>query len=207
MWLSKLILNPRSWAARRDLTNPYEMHRTLSWSVAEALQTRQERLLWRVEPVRFGPPVVLVQTLTKPDWSRVFARFPHYGELDPTSPKFFQPAFSPGQTLRFRLLANPTVKRLEKRHALWGREEKVEWLHRKLAAAGAEVLQVMIAGERRVQAWKPKEEEVTPIIFYAVLYEGLLRVVDPPRLEAALVKGIGPAKGLGMGLLSLARVR
>ncbi len=207
MWLSKLILNPRSWAVRRDLANPYEMHRTLSWSVAEALQARQERLLWRVEPVRFGPPVVLVQTLTKPDWSEVFDRFPDYGELDPTSPKFFQPVFSQGQVLRFRLQANPTIKRLEKRHALRRWEEKAEWLRRKLENAGAELLQLVITGERRVQAWKPGKAGETPIIFHAVLYEGLLRVVDPSRLESALAHGIGPAKGLGMGLLSLARVR
>lgn len=207
MWLSKLVLNPRSKAARRDLANPYEMHRTLSWAVAEALRARRERLLWRMEPVRFGSPVVLVQTLTKPDWTQVFTRFPDYGELDPTSPKLFQPAFVPGQILRFRLRANPVVKRLEKRHALRGWEEKIAWLERKLAAAGAEVLQAVITEERRVQAEKPGKEHNRPIIFYAVLYEGFLRVTDPPRLETALAQGIGPAKGLGMGLLSLARPR
>jgi len=205
VYLSKLTLNLRSERARRDLANPYELHRTLSWTVAEALLARKERLLWRVEPYRARAPVVLVQTWTKPDWSQVFMRFPDYGELDPTSPKFFQLQLSVGQVLRFRLRANPAVKRLNKRHALRGWEEKMAWLERKLASAGAELLQAMILSETRVQAWKPSLDVPQPIIFYAVLFEGFLRVKDPNLLEKAVAQGIGPAKGLGMGLLSLAR--
>jgi len=206
MYLSKLTLNLRCQQARQDLANPYEMHRTLSWTVAEALQERQERLLWRVEPYRLTPPVVLVQTLTRPDWSKVFARFPDYGELDPTSPKFFDPQFQEGQVLRFRLRANPTVKRLDKRHALRTDKEKLEWLERKLADAGARVLRAAVTGEARIRAWKPGKGEPRPIVIQAVLYEGILQVLDPARLREALARGIGPAKGLGMGLLSLARL-
>lgn len=206
MYLSKLTLNLRCERARRDLANPYEMHRTLSWAVAEALQERRERLLWRVEPYRLTPPVVLVQTLTRPDWSRVFARFPNYGELDPTSPKFFDPVFREGQVLRFRLRANPTVKRLEKRYALQTVEEKMEWLERKLGAAGARVLRAMVSGEMRIRAQKLSAREAHFIVVHAVLYDGILQVVDPARLKEALARGIGPAKGLGMGLLSLARL-
>lgn len=205
MYLSKIALNWRCEQARRDLANPYEMHRTLSWIVAEALVERKERLLWRVELRRREPPVVLIQTLTRPDWSKVFARFPDYGVLDPTSPKFFDPQFREGQVLRFRLRANPTVKRMDKRHALRDWEEKIVWLERKLGAAGAEVVQAMIMGENRVQGWKPGWGEGRTIVLQAVLYEGLLRVRHPAELRRAVAEGIGPAKGLGMGLLSLAR--
>ena len=38
----------------------------------------------------------------------------------------------------------------------------------------------------------------------AVRYEGLLQVGDPERLLQAVRGGIGSAKGLGFGLLSLA---
>ncbi len=207
MWISKLVLNLRSEAARRDLANPYEMHRTLSWTVAEALLARQERLLWRVEPYRLAPPTVLVQTLTKPDWSKVFERFPDYGQLDPTSPKFFDPQFQEEQILRFRLRANPTVKRLGKRYALQSWEEKVAWLGRKLEEAGAELVQATVSGEMRIQAWKPDQEEKKLLILYSVLYDGLLRVRDPERLKAAVAHGLGPGKGLGLGLLSLAPPR
>ena len=36
------------------------------------------------------------------------------------------------------------------------------------------------------------------------LFEGVLRVEDPAVLRTALVSGIGPAKGYGCGLLTLA---
>lgn len=52
MWISKLVLDLRSRSARRDLANPYEMHRTLSRAVSRALEEGKERLLWRVEPTR-----------------------------------------------------------------------------------------------------------------------------------------------------------
>jgi hypothetical protein len=84
MWVSKLVLNPASKAARRDLANPYEMHRTLSKAVSEALKEGRERLLWRLEPTRgLEPPVVLVQTLTEPDWSVLEEG---YAEVLPRSP-------------------------------------------------------------------------------------------------------------------------
>mgnify|MGYP002136949035 FL=1 len=34
MFLSKLILNPKSREARRDLANPYDLHRTLARAFA-----------------------------------------------------------------------------------------------------------------------------------------------------------------------------
>jgi CRISPR system Cascade subunit CasE len=39
------------------------------------------------------------------------------------------------------------------------------------------------------------------------VFEGRLLITDPDALRAALVTGIGPAKGYGCGLLTLAPVR
>jgi CRISPR system Cascade subunit CasE len=46
-----------------------------------------------------------------------------------------------------------------------------------------------------------------PKHFHAAMFEGLLACVDPERLHAAVLNGIGRGKGFGMGLLSLATVR
>lgn len=139
MWLTKLVLNPASRAARRDLANPYEMHRTLSKAVSRALEEGRERLLWRLEPARgLEPPVVLVQTLTEPDWSVLDEG---YAQVFP--PKPFHPALKPGQRLRFRLRANP-AKRLAatgKRVALKTPAEKVAWLERRLEEGGFRLLE------------------------------------------------------------------
>jgi CRISPR system Cascade subunit CasE len=43
------------------------------------------------------------------------------------------------------------------------------------------------------------------ITFFGVQYEGILEVTDTQKFFQTLCSGIGPAKGLGMGLLSMAR--
>ncbi|MGC8876998.1 type I-E CRISPR-associated protein Cas6/Cse3/CasE [Thermus sp.] len=219
MWVSKLVLNPASRAARRDLANPYEMHRTLSKAVSEALGEGRERLLWRLEPARgLEPPVVLVQTLTEPDWGVLEEG---YAEVFP--PKPFEPALRPGQRLRFRLRANP-AKRLAatgKRVALKTPLEKIAWLERRLMEGGFRLLEgeegplvrilqdTFLEVRRRKGVASPsgehrEEGERRLVQVQAVLFEGRLEVVDPKKARATLERGIGPGKALGLGLLSLA---
>lgn len=199
MWVSKLVLDPRSRAAHRDLANRYEMHRTLSRAVSEALKEGRERLLWRLEPTRVHKrPVVLVQTLTEPDWSVLE---PGYAEVWP--PKAFTPALRTGQLLRFRLQANPAkrARGLGKRVALKTREEKLSWLKRRLEEGGFGLLGAEILQDTFLQASKAGQQ----IQVQAVLFEGLLRVEDPEKALKTLRTGLGPGKALGLGLLSLAR--
>lgn len=206
MWVSKLVLNPASRAARRDLANPYEMHRTLSKAVSEALKEGRERLLWRLEPTRgLEPPVVLVQTLTEPDWSVLEER---YAEVFP--PKPFEPLLQPAQRLRFRLRANP-AKRLfatRKRVALKTPGEKIAWLERRLKEGGFRLLE----GEEGLLVrilqdafWEVRRGGGELLQVQAVLFEGRLEVVDPKKARTTLERGVGPGKALGLGLLSLAR--
>ncbi|GAA6733699.1 type I-E CRISPR-associated protein Cas6/Cse3/CasE [Thermus oshimai] len=205
MWISKLVLNPRSRAARRDLANPYEMHRTLSRAVSEALKEGRERLLWRQEPSRTTElPVVLVQTLTEPDWSVLEE---DYAEIFP--PKAFEPTFQPGQVFRFRLKANPS-KRLAatgKRIALKTWLEKVGWLERRLQEGGFRLLEGEEGPAVRILQdtfWEVRRKE-GQVQVQVVLFEGRLEVQDPEKAKATLARGIGPGKALGLGLLSLAR--
>ncbi|KHG64331.1 CRISPR-associated protein Cse3 [Thermus sp. 2.9] len=209
MWISKLVLDPRSKAARRDLANPYEMHRTLSRAVSQALQAGRERLLWRLEPTRTHErPVVLVQTLTEPDWSVLEEG---YAEIFP--PKPFSPVFRPGQSLRFRLRANPSkrVAGSGKRVALKTYGEKVAWLQRRLAEGGFRLVEgeegfsVRILQDTFLEVPRRKGRgERGKMQIQAVLFEGRLEVVDPEQARGTLERGIGPGKALGLGLLSLA---
>lgn len=50
MFLSNPVLNPKSREARRDLANPYDLHRTLARAFAPDEQTAPGRFLWRLEP-------------------------------------------------------------------------------------------------------------------------------------------------------------
>ncbi len=194
MYLSRLVLNPLSPGVRRDLANPYELHRTLSRHISNA----PARFLWRLEPTR--QPTLLVQSLSPPDWDRLEEEMPGYCLQTPEW-KEFNPRLAQGMELRFRLRANPSVKRDGKRHGLNSPEEQMAWLKRKGEAHGFAVLAATATDERLIEARKGDHR----IKIASVLYDGILRVADPGLLLDALMTGIGPAKGFGFGLLSLGR--
>jgi CRISPR system Cascade subunit CasE len=211
VYLSKLTLNPRHTQARRDLANPYSMHATLSWAVADR---EGERLLWRLEQ---GPreAILLVQSLTPPDWQGLFERHPGYAQLDEKSPKPFEPALKSGQILRFRLRANPTVTKFDpekgkgKRLGLVKLEDQLAWLDRQAERGGFAVLGAMVSSAERIRARKSQKdgEEGRVITLQSVTYDGHLRVSDPDTFLTTLQYGLGHAKALGFGLLSIALAR
>ena len=100
------------------------------------------------------------------------------------------------------------MKRLGKRHALTKFEDKLKWLERRLAAGGYEVVNTVVASEAKIKARKTSavEPNTTPLFItvQAVLFEGLLRVADPYLARQTIASGVGPAKSLGLGLLSVA---
>ena len=199
LYLSKLELNLRSHHTRRDLNNPYEMHRTLSNAVSAGLDAGLERLLWRTEQHRFGV-TVLVQTHTEPNWRVVMDKYDGYF-TDLPQHKPFAPQLGRGQRLRFRLRGNPTVKRQGKRYGLYKTDEQLDWLSRKLTAAGAVLESALLQNDDLV---KPKSDKHAMKVL-AVTFDGYLFVDDADSLARAIAEGIGSAKGLGMGLLSIGR--
>jgi len=228
MFLSKLLLNLRHPFVRRDLADPYRLHQTLRRVVpknrpegtAPAKEARAE-LLFRVETDRIGAgPFILIQTAHRPDWSGFAV---DYLAEPPAPPKDLSIlSFHVGQRLRFRLRANPTKRAgksvsdaqwVGKRVGLMSEEDQLAWLLRKAdqsgfripssdePANGLKVFSVRIIPEGNVVARK-KDHTLTCL---AVRFEGLLEVTDPVRFRQTLAEGIGSAKGLGFGLLSLAR--
>ncbi len=151
LYLSRLLLNPRSRQVRSELAQPYEMHRTLMRGFPIA--TDEERATAREQfGVLFRPEVneldgtvkVLVQSLEKPNWTFLDGLYDYLctdGEMPGVSCKDIMPAcqnLHPGQILRFRLRANPT-KRIAKRDdpmkgkrvELTQENEQIDWLIRK----------------------------------------------------------------------------
>ena len=220
MHLSKIELNLRSREARRDLAQPYELHRTLAHAFP-TLDGQDYRathgVLFRVESaVAPGArPTVLVQSATVPTWEAL----PHNYLLTSTC-KELVPAITTEQVLGFRLVANPTKKvmregrRQGNRVPLFdaGGDDELtpaqHWLRRKAELSGFEVLHVLsedfhLATSRSPSAPSHQTKQQLPL--YGVRFDGLLRVRNPHLLTEALRQGIGPAKAFGFGLLSLAR--
>ena len=76
MYLSRLVLNPRSRVVRRDLADCQSLHRTVLSAfpvTGDGVGARAEfGVLHRLEPSRFGTaPALLVQSAEAPDWSRL----------------------------------------------------------------------------------------------------------------------------------------
>ena len=225
MYLSRLILNPRSRQVRNELADPYEMHRTVSKAFPDGLFKAERNaanatdVLFRVDlHPRTRIPTLLVQSRQKPDWSFLFAERKDYLlginelPLDVENPaiKEMDLQLRDGQLLAFRLRANPTkrVKENAKRVGLLREEDQQAWLKRKLEAAGATLVLVHVLNDPFVRGKlfteTAKEKRLN---FLSVQFDGVLQVKDKDKLVSTIFTGFGSAKGLGFGLLSLARTQ
>lgn len=202
MFLSKLVLNPRNREARRDLSNPYELHRTLSRAFAPDAESTPARFLWRLESTGgWQQPIVLVQSATQGNWTPLNT-LSGYLQGD-VQDKAFEPDpwLVPGGTLRFRLLANPTVTREGKRWGLHNEEDQLGWLMRQGKRHGFTPTQALVSASSMQQGRKAQHM----LSVLGVTFDGYLQVQDPVALLSALQNGVGPAKSLGCGLLTVAR--
>ncbi len=141
-----------------------------------------------------------------------------------------------GQLLSFRLKANPTKRVGKEGDPLRGKrvdllreDEQIEWLVRKSQGsgdipAGFEILGmtatekdslpetlkfIRVRGEGKISSRKKdtsSEKGVSQVTHLSVIYEGILRITDREAFIQTLIRGIGPGKAFGFGLLSVAPV-
>lgn len=200
MMLTQMKLNVLSAQVRRDMADPYEMHRTI-----QRLTDGQERRpLWRLEHDGSGQhPVVLLQTEAAPD-RRLLDEFDSHYLLDfGTRENRLLANISAEDVLNFRLHANPTVTRLGKRHGLVEHDDQVAWIARVLDRHGAALHGVRIGASRRMVSGRRRGSK--PMIVTGVTFDGQLGVLDADSLRELVSNGIGHAKALGLGLMTLAR--
>lgn len=235
MRLHRIHLNPRCKEARRDLADPYQMHATLCRAFfPQETPCTPGALLWRQEPETdaHGRPRVLIQSQAVPDWSRLPSDWlaPALSDMDlPVSPgidlaqRLSLDTLTAGQAFRFRLRANPCKTALGKRTGLVHPDAQRAWLARKGAQHGF-ALPASDTSDYFDFAESPKGQpypdirvshdrmlvgrrhDGTMIRVFSVLYDGRLTVSDPIEFRAALNTGIGHAKVMGQGLLSIAPI-
>ena len=206
MYISRLILDPRSRQVQSELANVYQLHRTIMRAFPEDLSP-DERILFRLELGSGSSGLtLLVQSAGEPDWSWLGgAKGPRYlMEIQEPNPwvKPYKPVFSVGQRLYFRLRANPTVKRAGKRLGLYREEDQWAWLRRKAERGGFAVLGANITWQEQVRGARRPAGHVLCLL--AVQFDGLLEVSEPERFLASIRNGLGSGKAFGCGLLSVA---
>jgi CRISPR system Cascade subunit CasE len=220
MFLSRIYLDLRCREARRDLSDPYQLHSTLCRAFSPSEKKCPEgEFLWRLEP-EVGPsgPAVLVQSRGKPDWAAVgvsgwLAKVDR--ALDLTE-RLKLDLIDIGQRFRFRLRANPCVKRNGKRLGLLHLEEQEAWIERqalqhgfmlpgpafgKSAESARQNVAVRISHEQMLKGKRRSGDEIR---VYSVIYDGFLKVTETRKFVESLQTGIGHGKTMGLGLLSVA---
>ena len=192
MWLSRLCLNAALWLTA---SNGYMLHQIIERGIDPG---DDERALWRIEG-----DTLIAQTRYPPDWTAVERRKLAMSEVRP-----YYPTINAGDSLSFRLCANPTIKLARagddgqgKRVGLTGEAGQRAWLERKAALGGFVVTDLTIRCEGHRCYWRPRDRRMMNLL--TVEYGGVLTVLDAERFATTLAQGIGPAKGLGYGLLLL----
>ena len=220
MFLHRIHLDPRCREARRDLADPYQLHSTLCRAFSEPDSKCPEgKFLWRLEPETNpdGCPRILVQSRSLPNWTRIGVQG-WLAQADPTinlKDRLKLNSLKAGQRFRFRLRANPCVKRDGKRLGLLKLEEQEKWVTRKgerhgfslpklahfdLSDLPQERINVRVSQEQMLRG---KQHTSNAVRIYSVLYDGMLAVTEPDSFRNALQSGIGHGKAMGLGLLSV----
>jgi CRISPR system Cascade subunit CasE len=220
MFLHRIHLDPRCREARRDLSDPYQLHSTLCRAFCEPDRKCPENgFLWRLEPETdsAGRPRILVQSQTIPDWTRIGVQG-WLAENDPAvdlKGRLKLDTLMAGQRFRFRMRANPCVKRDGKRLGLLRLEEQEKWIVRKGEQHGFLLpkltsfdfsdssqgrIDVRVSHEQMLSG---KQHAGNDIRVFSVLYDGALSVTEPTKFKDALQTGIGHGKVMGLGLLSV----
>jgi CRISPR system Cascade subunit CasE len=165
------------------------------------------RVLFRVEEANGCEPVmVLVQSWKAPDWSWLQSLEGYLASG--VAVKEFSPSLALGQRLRFRLRANPTMRRSsdKRRLGFFKEEDQLKWLQRKGETGGFRLLRCQVVPKgKHDQGVIHREEKAHHVHMLGVLFEGTLEITDPQQfLNRSIAAGIGSGKAFGFGLLSVA---
>ncbi|UJP04042.1 MAG: type I-E CRISPR-associated protein Cas6/Cse3/CasE [Nitrosomonas sp.] len=220
MFLHRIHLDPRCREARRDLSDPYQLHSTLC-RVFSAPDNRcpEGEFLWRLEPETdpAGSPRILVQSKAMPNWAGVGVQgwLANADSAIDLKERLKLESLKVGQRFRFRLRANPCVTYDGKRLGLLQTDEQEAWLERKGKQHGFSLPQLAPfdfseAPQKRIdvrisqeQMLRGKQHTGNGIRIYSVLYDGILIVTESDNFRTALENGIGHGKVMGLGLLSV----
>ena len=220
MFLHRIHLDPRCREARRDLSDPYQLHSTLCRAFCEPDKKCPEgEFLWRLEPETdsAGCPRILVQSRTIPNWTDVGVEgwLASADSAVNLNDRLKLDSLKVGQRFRFRLRANPCVSRNGKRLGLLRLEEQEKWVERKgvqhgfslprlasfdFSEVSQERVDVRISQEQMLRG---NQHSGNGIRIFSVLYDGILTVTEPNHFRDVLQTGIGHGKVMGLGLMSV----
>ncbi len=182
--------------AKRELTNPYNQHQWI-WENLPADPGATRDFLFRFDVLGNGRARILLLSERKPV-------NPQFWETTELAEQFLGHA-----VYRFQIRVNPTMRvaispadgsrKTGPRKAICDKEKCRTWFSRKFADLGCEVMGLELSPFRR-EEFSKNERRVTIVTVDAT---GIIRVKDPVVFRNGFDKGMGTAKGFGLGLLML----
>ncbi|HMO82188.1 MAG TPA: type I-E CRISPR-associated protein Cas6/Cse3/CasE [Pyrinomonadaceae bacterium] len=236
LYLSRIILNPRSKAVMHDLGSPRELHKTISrcfppindkvGSPENGRSTPRSayNLLHRLDR-RYDSFVLYVQSSIEPDWDRLSPGYADRADAKPIDRLY--DGIRVGDRLIFRLAANPTKRvgksdsfsnekfkdpKKRRRVDIRSETDRIDWLKRKGEECGFRLCEVKLAdGVPSVTtSMKPVlsfRHDKARVTLGSVVFDGVLEVTNADAFRKALENGIGTGKAYGFGLMSIAPAR
>lgn len=210
IYLSKLPLNYTNRRVQNEISNLYELHRTIMHAFPKDQGRQKSSVLFRLEQNNPSSSVnlrILVQSKVRPDWS-----FIESNEQFIANPgievKEFNPIIRRNEIYRFTLSVNPTRRNKEssKLIPIFNEDELNSWIVAKGAQYGFEPIfsSLIIKKNPPYVFYKRNGDQTQKINLVITNFSGLLKVVDQEKLLLGLTNGIGRGKSFGCGLLSLA---
>lgn len=197
-----LHLSPDHPQAAVELTDPYQMHRTLSstlWRKSYTQERRTQRLekgrlLFRLEAEQMR---VWVTCQLEP----FFTNLPH-GYLA-ARPLAWEYDVYPraGDELFFQLRTRPYRKNGDQVIQLKSIDDQQRWLHERASDHGFQILDLAFKKQSWIDTKDGQYAERGSIDFW-----GRLRVTDPILFAESMMDGIGRDRSVGMGLLLVERI-
>lgn len=218
MYLTEFDLNTGRRSARHLLASRERMHAAVLGCFPPGQSSDGEfRTLWRLDTNGSHSTRLLLVSRLRPDLTALNEQAGWATGAPGRTAAYdgFLDRLQAGQTWRFRLVANPThsvraqpgERGRRVAHVTAGYQR--DWLLKRGEAIGV-TFPPDPAGEpslsvtRRETARFERAKAAKPVTLSLAQYDGALSVSDPVLLRNALIQGVGPAKGYGCGLLTLA---
>lgn len=225
MHLTSFEINKARRGAQKLLGSPHAMHAAVMSSFPpSATRVRDDggRILWRVD---HGPTSTRLYVVSpeRPDLTALVeqAGWPTAETWRTAEYSAFLEGLAAGAVWGLRLLANPThsvvlpspegalaehgARRRGKRLAHVTAAQQLDWFVARAPSFGLDVVgpegPTVTVTAREVRTFRRGQGRVT---LSTAQFDGVARIVDASLLRTALRSGIGPAKGYGCGLMTLA---
>ncbi|MEU6313787.1 type I-E CRISPR-associated protein Cas6/Cse3/CasE [Streptomyces sp. NPDC047014] len=219
LWLSRLMPDPASRQARRDLSGSgTDLHHRVMALFPDGLSPQPRAhlgLLFRTDETPRGP-VLLLQSNQRPTLDRLPTDYAtlHSHPLDD-----LLDALAPGRAVHYRCVASPVRKPGAETRALYNLPPVVplhgeaadQWWQRQAANAGLITTAIRSQPLDAIRGPHPKSRNTKhangPISHHRTRFDGTATITDVGLLRQAITHGIGRGKAYGCGLLSIAPAR